>query len=195
MKCTCKTGKIDPLKILCKDHNYGRIFQFFSLKSTHSLSSTCPKILSEWVLASVFPTGLWAVWLQLLSFIITFSSWCFLLFLVLRRRSIHVYQFEDYESFRDSNNHQKDNDYCSSYMAPFLFRFFLNFIFKEREREVERKGEKHWWAHLPLHTPTLGPGLYPRHVPWPGIEPVSLHFVGWCPIRSATPARAHMVLT
>ena len=35
-----------------------------------------------------------------------------------------------------------------------------------------------------------GPGLWPRPMPWLGIEPVTLTFSGWCSIHWATPARA-----
>ena len=38
--------------------------------------------------------------------------------------------------------------------------------------------------------PYWGPGPQPRHVPWLGIELVTLWFTGWCSIHWATPARA-----
>ena len=38
--------------------------------------------------------------------------------------------------------------------------------------------------------PYWGSGLHPRHVPWLGIEPVTLWFTGWHSIHWATPARA-----
>ena len=38
--------------------------------------------------------------------------------------------------------------------------------------------------------PSQGPNLQPRHVPWPGIELVTFHFVGRCPARWATLLRA-----
>ena len=41
-----------------------------------------------------------------------------------------------------------------------------------------------------LHTPHWGPGLQPRHVPWLGIEPMTLWFTGWHSIHWATPSRA-----
>ena len=64
------------------------------------------------------------------------------------------------------------------------------FIFRESGREGEREGEKHQSvvaSHTPHH---WGPGLQPRHVPWPGIRPVTLCFIGWHSIHWATPARA-----
>ena len=39
-------------------------------------------------------------------------------------------------------------------------------------------------------TPYWGPGLQPRHVPWLGIELVTLWFTGWHSIHWATPAMA-----
>ena len=43
-----------------------------------------------------------------------------------------------------------------------------------------------------LHTPCWGPGLQPRHVPWPGIKPETLWFEGRHSIHWATPARADL---
>ena len=58
-------------------------------------------------------------------------------------------------------------------------------------REGEREGEKHQCIVTYLsHTPNWGPGPQPRHVPWLGIEPVTLWFIGPCSIHWATPARA-----
>ena len=50
-----------------------------------------------------------------------------------------------------------------------FFRRFCLFIFREREREGKREGNINVW--LPLTRP-------PRHVPWLGVEPVTLWFVG-----------------
>ena len=47
--------------------------------------------------------------------------------------------------------------------------------------EGEREGEKRVRETLtscPWHTPYWGPGPQPRHVPRPGIEPVTLWFAG-----------------
>ena len=38
------------------------------------------------------------------------------------------------------------------------------------------------------HAPYWGPGPQPRHVPWLGIEPVTLWFASWCSVHWATPA-------
>ena len=38
--------------------------------------------------------------------------------------------------------------------------------------------------------PDQVPNLQPRHVPWPGIEPATLHPEGQCPTNWVTPARA-----
>ena len=45
-----------------------------------------------------------------------------------------------------------------------------------------------------LHTPSWGPGPQPRHVPWPGIEPVTFRFTGQHSIHWATPARAIFIV-
>ena len=50
-------------------------------------------------------------------------------------------------------------------------------------REAEREGEKCQCARdtsigCLLHTPNWGPGPQPRHVPWPGIKPMTFGFAG-----------------
>ena len=60
---------------------------------------------------------------------------------------------------------------------------------KEREREIDVR-EKHRLV-VSGTCPNQGLNLQPRHVPWPGIEPVTLRFVGWCPTNWATLARAN----
>ena len=71
----------------------------------------------------------------------------------------------------------------------FFFRFYLFLKRGEgRERETSMCG-------CLLCTPYLctlywGPGPQPRHVPWLGVEPVTLWFIGWRSIHWATPARA-----
>ena len=69
-----------------------------------------------------------------------------------------------------------------------LFFKFLKFIFRERRWEGERERNINVW--LLLAHPYWGPGPQPRHVPWLGIEPVTLCFTGWHSIHWATPARA-----
>ena len=43
--------------------------------------------------------------------------------------------------------------------------------------------------------PSWGPGLQPRHVPWPGIEPVTFWFAGQHPTYWATPVWAKTILS
>ena len=45
-----------------------------------------------------------------------------------------------------------------------------------------------------LHALNQGPGLKPRHVPWLGIQSVTLWFAGRCSVHWATPARAQVSL-
>ena len=63
---------------------------------------------------------------------------------------------------------------------------------KERERNIDVR-EIHWLIGFFLHSPNWGPGPEPRHVPWPGIKPVTLWFAGWYSIHWATPARAKII--
>ena len=63
----------------------------------------------------------------------------------------------------------------------FFFLRFLKFIFRGKGREGEREGEKHQCVVAFSTPPTgahWGPGPQARHVPWLGIEPVTLCFSG-----------------
>ena len=79
-----------------------------------------------------------------------------------------------------------------------VFFFFLRlhlFIFTERRKEggSERNidvGER--VISFLSRAPNWGPGLQPRHVPWLGIQLVTLWFAGLCLIHWATPAREHV---
>ena len=62
------------------------------------------------------------------------------------------------------------------------------YLFLEREEGREREGNINVW--LLLCAPHWGPGPQPRHVSWPGTEPVTLWFAGWCSHHWAKPARA-----
>ena len=81
----------------------------------------------------------------------------------------------------------------------FLFlKIFYSFIFRERRRKGEREGnidlrEKHCLVASCMH-PDWEPNPQPRHVPWLGIKPATLHFVGWHPTNWVTPAEQHYFL-
>ena len=69
--------------------------------------------------------------------------------------------------------------------------FFKDFIYLILERgEGKEKGRETSMCGCLLRAPYWGPGLHPRHVPWLGIEPVTLWFAGQCSIHWATPVRA-----
>ena len=71
-----------------------------------------------------------------------------------------------------------------------LFFFFFKILFLERGEGREKERETSMCGCL-SHAPYLGPGLQLRHVPWLGIELVTLWFAGQCSIHWATPARVH----
>ena len=69
----------------------------------------------------------------------------------------------------------------------FFKRFFFISLFRERGKEGESEGEKHQvGASCPCSTQGLGP--HPRHVPWPGIEPVTFCFTGWAMLARTSSA-------
>ena len=80
---------------------------------------------------------------------------------------------------------------CLFQMVVKLFHFFKDFIYlfleigerKEKERKTSMCG-------CLSCAPYRGPGPQPRHVPWLGIEPVTLWFTGQHSIHWATLARA-----
>ena len=58
----------------------------------------------------------------------------------------------------------------------------IDFREKGREAETERNinmREKYQSVPSCLH-PDQEPNLKPRHMPWPGIEPATFRFMGWC---------------
>ena len=71
---------------------------------------------------------------------------------------------------------------------PFLFFFFFSFEgWAGRKRNIDVR-EKHWLVDFHM-CPKWGLNLQPTHVSWPGIEPVTFWFMGWCPTNWATEAR------
>ena len=69
--------------------------------------------------------------------------------------------------------------------------FFEDFIYLLLEWKGERKrGKETSMCGCLSRAPYWGPGPLPRHVPWLGIEPVTLCFAGGHSIHWATPARA-----
>ena len=84
-------------------------------------------------------------------------------------------------------------------ISSFFLRFYL-FTFRERGREGETEGEKQRERNRGRETsmcccclscaPYWGPRPQPRHVPWLGIEPMTLWSSGRHSIHWATPARA-----
>ena len=84
---------------------------------------------------------------------------------------------------------------CSFYLIvlKYFVRFHL-FIFRERRREGESEGEKHQCERETLMGcfPHIShPGTEPANQAraWPRMEPVTLHFAGWCPTNWATLVR------
>ena len=75
--------------------------------------------------------------------------------------------------------------------------FFKDFIYLylDRGERREREGEKHPCTRETSidclsHAHSQGPGPQPRHVPQPGIKPVTSWFAGQRSFHLATPARA-----
>ena len=86
--------------------------------------------------------------------------------------------------------------YHSSVSKPTVSFFFLTLIWRyvywsERKRKGERNidvRKKH--QSLASHTrPVWGSNLQPRYVPWPGIEPSTIHCTRWCSNQLSHPPR------
>ena len=79
---------------------------------------------------------------------------------------------------------------CFPFEVIYIF-CFKDFIYLFLERgEGRKRGKETPVCGCLSSTPYWGPGLQPRHVPWLGIEPVTLWFAGWCSIPWAPPGRA-----
>ena len=75
------------------------------------------------------------------------------------------------------------------FYESFLYLFKKDFIhFYTEEKGGRKRGRERLMCGCLSHAPYCGPGLQPRHVPWLGIEPATLWFVGQCSIHWATPA-------
>ena len=78
-----------------------------------------------------------------------------------------------------------------------IFFFKILFTFRERRREGEKERKKHGCVRCVRDTligclsqpPSWGPGPQPRHVLWPGIEPVTFWFADQHSIHWARTAR------
>ena len=84
-------------------------------------------------------------------------------------------------------DHENGNLRCSNYFDGFFLKIL--FIFRE-EKGGRKRGRETLMCGCHLSAPYWWPGLQPRHVPWLGIEPVTLWFAGRHSIHWATPARA-----
>ena len=76
----------------------------------------------------------------------------------------------------------------SLYFISFFENYFI-YLFLERGEGRERGRETLMCGCL-SHTPNWGLGQQPRHVPWLGIQVVTLWFAGQHSVHWATPARA-----
>ena len=76
---------------------------------------------------------------------------------------------------------------------PLFFKHFLKilliYFFREKVREGKRRRETSACGCFPLG-PHWGPDPQPWHVPWLGIKPVTLWFIGLNSVHWATSARA-----
>ena len=75
----------------------------------------------------------------------------------------------------------------------FLFSFLRFYLLIFREKGKERETYFSYTSHrlVASHKPQTP---QPRHVPWPGIEPVTFQLIGQCPANWATPVRAKNIL-
>ena len=77
-------------------------------------------------------------------------------------------------------------------LTLFFFNFLKDFIYLFPERGGRKKGRETSVCGCLSRAPNWGAGLQPRHMPWLGIEPVTLWFAGQRSVHWATPARAQI---
>ena len=76
-----------------------------------------------------------------------------------------------------------------------LFLRFYLFIFIEIGREEENhRCMRDTSTGCLSHAPNQGPGPQSRHAPWPGIQPVTLWFIGWHSITELHQPGLHQLL-
>ena len=93
-----------------------------------------------------------------------------------------------YWVFKRSITFDSVNPCVRVYSKEIINIFKKIFIFRGRGREGEG-GRETSMCGCPLRAPSWGSGPQPRHVPWLGIEPVTLWFEGQLSIHWATSAR------
>ena len=79
---------------------------------------------------------------------------------------------------------------CPHLFIILFFKILFIYLYLERGKGGRKRGREISMCGCLWCVPYWGPGPQPRHVPWLGIEPVTLWFTGWCSIHWATPARA-----
>ena len=78
---------------------------------------------------------------------------------------------------------------CYFFPLAIFKKYFIYLYFREG-KAGRKRGRETSMCDCLLHAPCWGPGLQPRHVPWLGIEPVTLWFTGPCSVHWATSGRA-----
>ena len=95
----------------------------------------------------------------------------------------------NYKILKVEKNHKHHINFLIQYY--FLILFFGRFyLFLERGKGGRKRSRETSICGCLSCAPYWGPGLQPRHVPWLGIQPASLRFVGRHSVCWATPARA-----
>ena len=103
---------------------------------------------------------------------------------------LKTHQSELHTPLDRSDSAQSKVDIAQSSTAN---RFFKDFIYLSLEegKGGRKRGRETSVCGCFSHTPYWGPGLQPRHVPWLGIQPVTLWFTGSHSTHWVTPARAN----
>ena len=110
-----------------------------------------------------------------------------------------LYKKWEFKEFSWKDPHPNSDQVANDYIFKFIYFFGLGGFFsffsftdcREREEGGRKRGRE---TSIGCICPNWELNLQPRHVPWPGIKPVTICFAGRCSANWTTPARVYVYL-